>query len=120
MEELRKKYIDFLDKRKADTLQDAETLLKEERKDESNILKAKANIYDIFKAIWDAAEKASTDAESFQAAFLQKAESIPAAWEKSLEIAKQHNDVAKIMIEEAKLSAVKEIKDEFLHRIFQD
>ncbi len=34
-------------------------------------------------------------------------------WEKSLEIAKQHNDTSKIMIEEAKLAAVEEIKLKF-------
>lgn len=113
MNEMRKEFFDFLDERKADTLQEVEKLIKEDRKDESNTLKAKANIYDIFKALWDAAEKASNDKESFKENFLKKAATIPAAWEKSLEIAKQHNDVKKIVIEEAKLSAVKEIKEKF-------
>lgn len=88
-------------------------LAEDDRKDESNLLKAKANIYDIFKAIWIAAEKTTSDKKTFKEEFLKKATQIPSAWQKSLEAAKQHNDTGKIVVEEIKLSAVCEIKEKF-------
>ena len=102
-----------MDERKRMVLSEAADLAGDDRKDESNVLKAKANIYDIFKAIWGAAEKLSKDRDSFKTAFLGKASDIPAVWEKSLEAARLHNDTSKIMIEEAKLAAVEEIKAKF-------
>ena len=113
MENLKCEFFAFLDERKNKTMSEAAALAKDDRKDESNVLKAKANIYDIFKAIWGAAEKLSKDQDSFKTAFLGKSSDIPAAWEKSLEVAKQHNDTFKIVIEEAKLAAVEEIKLKF-------
>lgn len=114
MNELKNTFFAFLDKRKEEITKESELLAKDYRKDESNLLKAKANIYDIFKAIWDAAEKTTADKEAFKEEFLKKAALIPSAWEKSLELAKQHNDTAKIVMEETKLSAVSEIKESFL------
>lgn len=113
MENLKNEFFAFLDERRNQTMSEAADLAGDDRKDESNVLKAKANIYDIFKAIWEAAEKLAENQDSFKTAFLEKASIIPAAWEKSLEVAKQHNDTSKIMIEEAKLAAVEEIKGKF-------
>lgn len=114
MKELKNTFFAFLDTRKEETTKESELLAKDDRKDESNLLKAKANIYDIFKSIWNAAEKTTTDQETFKGEFLKKATQIPSAWEKSLELAKQHNDIGKIVMEETKLSAVYEIKERFL------
>lgn len=112
-EQLRKIFFEFLDERKTAVLKESEDLKLEERKDESNTLKAKANIYDIFKALWDASTKGVSDMQEFQTEFMKKATQIPATWEKSLEVAKAHDDAGKIMIEEAKLAAVAEIKEKF-------
>ena len=49
--ELEKEYFEFLDTRKQQTMTEVLDLIKDDRKDESNVLKAKANIYDIFKAL---------------------------------------------------------------------
>lgn len=113
MKELKNEFFAFLENARQNALEEAETLTKDDRKDEGNILKAKANIYDIFKAIWNAADGMADDKESFCEAFRKKAEMIPSAWVTSLEKAKEHNDTHKILIEEAKLSAVSEIKDKF-------
>ena len=113
MKELKNEFFAFLDNARQNALEEAETLTKDDRKDEGNILKAKANIYDIFKAIWNAADGMADDKESFREAFRKKAEMIPSAWVTSLEKAKEHNDTHKILIEEAKLSAVSEIKEKF-------
>lgn len=113
MKELEKDFFEFLDTRKQEVLSEAAALVKDDRKDESNILKAKANIYDIFKALWTASKNTTSDMDGFKAAFLNKAAAIPSAWEVSLAKAKEHNDTFKVLIEEAKLSAVAEIKGKF-------
>lgn len=77
--ELEKEYFEFLDTRKQQTMTEVLDLIKDDRKDESNVLKAKANIYDIFKDLWNAAKNTSTDMESFKEAFLNKASAIPSA-----------------------------------------
>lgn len=109
-------FIHYLDEKKQETLDESNRLAKEDRKDESNTLKAKSNIYEIFKVVWIATKKSIHEGEDLREQFLLKIENITAPWQKSLEIAKQHDDVAKIVIEEAKLSAVTEIKEQ-LHRI---
>ena len=100
----------WLDERKEATLSEAAALTKDERIDEGNSLKAKANIYDICKAVCGAAVKQSKgmpDADMLVAAFKR----ITDQWRTALDLAKAHNDSRKIMIEEAKLSAADEITD---------
>ena len=98
----------WLDERKTAAIGEAAALSKDERIDEGNSLKAKANIYDICKAVCGATVKQAKDtpdADTLVAAF----ERITDQWRTALELAKAHNDSRKTMIEEAKLSAVDEI-----------
>lgn len=104
-------FFEYLDERKNTVTAEVTKLAGEDRKDESNMLRAKANIYDIFKAIWGACEKMSEGDSTFISTFNGKVEAITLPWGKSLEAAKAHNDVHKVMIEEAKLSAVNEVKE---------
>lgn len=109
-----KDFLEFLAARKDEVTKEADTLIKEERKDESSFLKAKANIYDVFTSITQVAEKsAGEDIERFKKFFEEKADIIPANWRQSLENAKEHNDARKTLIEENKLAAVDEIIDKF-------
>lgn len=110
MNQKEQEFFTFLDTRKQEVLEESKTLAGDHRKDESNVLKAKANIYDIFKAIWGAAKSMSGDDCEFKEVFDKKAAMIPAQWEASLVRARENNDVAKIMIEEAKLAAVAEVR----------
>lgn len=108
----KEEFFTFLDKKKEETMEESRRLEKEERKDESNTLKAKANIYDIFKTVWNAVEGMTQSEEELERLFVTKIQAISTPWEKSLEAAKKHDDVEKIVIEEAKLSAVREIKEQ--------
>ncbi|CRZ33972.1 hypothetical protein DFR55_10863 [Herbinix hemicellulosilytica] len=103
----------FLEQRKAEVLEEAARLIADERKDESNFLKAKANIYDVFKALLGASSKACNDKNAFYADFKKRAETVPAVWRKSLEEASRHGDTKKVLTEEAKLSAADEIIAKF-------
>ena len=49
----------FLERRKAEVLEEASKLAADRRNDESNFLKAKANIYDVFKALLNVSCKAA-------------------------------------------------------------
>ncbi len=101
-------FFEWLDERKADILAKAKVLSDDGRTDESNSLKARANIYDICKAVCGVAAKQGANAptgDGLTAAF----ERVTAPWKNSLEQAKAHDDSHKVMIEEAKFAAVDEI-----------
>ncbi len=110
MSEKGQEFFKYLDDRKAAVLSEVKSLAAEDRTDESNILKAKANIYDISKAVFGVAEKAVSE-EQLRDEFLKKFGNITGQWEKAYEQAKTHDDSYKILVEEAKLSAVSEIKE---------
>ncbi|MBO4653678.1 MAG: hypothetical protein J5649_10225 [Lachnospiraceae bacterium] len=104
-------FYEFLEKRKMAVQADIQALSAEGRSDEANILKAKFNVYDIGKAVFGASAKQAGDAvdTAFPAAFKK----ITDTWQISLDQAKAHGDDRKVLIEEAKLSAVYEISTGF-------
>ena len=112
MNEKEKVFYDFLDEKKAQVLAEVKELASQDRRDESNVLKAKSNIYDICRSVFDVSAKKSTD-DTVKDAFLSTFGNISGQWKISLEQAKAHNDSYKILIEEAKLSAVSEILEKF-------
>ena len=110
MNEQFKLFYNCLDTAKENVLSEAQALSSDGRTDESNSLKAKANIYDICKAVTGAAINQDPDAP-LKYSFVEVFKRITAPWSKSLAAARAHDDARKIMIEEAKLSAVDEIFD---------
>ena len=89
-------------------------LLADDRKDEAVFEKIRANVYNIFRSILDVAvQTCGEDLEKIRDFFLKRVELIPASWHASHETAKQHNDTAKVQIEEIKLAVVQEIRAEF-------
>ncbi|MCR5278651.1 MAG: hypothetical protein K6E19_04335 [Lachnospiraceae bacterium] len=108
MNDKEKELFDFLDEKKAQVLARVQELASQGRIDDSNILKAKSNIYDICRSVFGVAAKQSTDG-TVKAAFLSTFGNITGQWQKSLDQAKAHDDSHKILIEEAKFSAVSEI-----------
>lgn len=115
--EKKDKFVEYLTKEKNQCIEKEKKLLAEERKDEANLCKVEANIYDIFGTIYQVslreAEKAGGDDTKAEEMFLQKAKSVPANWKKSYEIAKEHQDAQKILIEETKLAVVERIMAEY-------
>ena len=109
----------YLKERETAVLEDAARLAAEDRKDESNLLKARATIYGILKSLYGAAEKVSGPEETAIAAdFLDRATNIPAMWRSAMELARSHGDAKRVAVEEAKLAAVDESVAEF-RRIFE-
>ena len=104
-------FYSFLEARKKAVTGDIEALSAAGRTDDANILKAKFNVYDIARSVFDTTAKQSPAAVStaFPALFSR----ITGPWNTSLEAAKAHGDDRKVLIEEAKLSAVTEITARF-------
>ena len=104
-------FYSFLEERKASVLSEITRLAQEGRTDESNVLKAKFNVYDISKAVYNATRAQSKDGagNAFETTF----DKITSPWKSSLEQAKAHGDAHKVLIEEAKFEAVQEINAKF-------
>ena len=89
-------------------------MLAEERGDEADFEKVKANIYDIFRTIFSVAVKAGRgDAEAVKRFFILKIEQIPSNWVSAYNKARQHDDAVKMQIEQIKLDTAREIKETF-------
>ena len=90
-------------------------LIADSRKDEANMMKVKANIYDIFKSMFQLSVKNKPrDPAGISEAFLKKLDSIPQNWMKSYDLARRNQDAVKILVEETKLDTVKEIRNVFM------
>ena len=112
MNEQQRKFESYLDKQIAACKQRSQLLAEDDRMDEGNFEKVRANVYEIFKTILSVAERVcGGDDSAKRAFFLQKAEQIPADWAASYEKAKQSGDIAKMYIESIKLDTIREIKD---------
>ena len=110
MNEKEKLFYEFLEERKSQVQAEVNELAAQDRTDESNILKAKFNIYDIANAVLGASSKSSPE-DKLKEAFLKTFGNISRQWKRAQEQAKAHDDSYKILIEEAKFSAVTEILD---------
>ena len=68
----------------------------------------------IFRTVLGVAvDTCGEDTEKIRDFFLKRIDLIPVSWHASYDAAKQHNDTAKVQIEEIKLAVVQEIKAEF-------
>ncbi len=120
MNEQHQKFESYLDKQILACKQRSELLTTDDRVDEGNFEKIRANVYEIFKTILSVSEKVcGKDDLARKQFFLQKAEQIPLSWTTSYEKAKQHGDTAKLHIESIKLDTIREIKDMFM-RIWEE
>ncbi len=112
MKEQQRKFESYLEEQIKACRQRSKLLAEEDRVDEGNFEKVRANVYEIFKTILSAAERVcGKDDSAKRCFFLQKAEQIPTNWRASYEKAQQNGDVEKIHIESIKLDTIQEIKD---------
>ncbi|MDE6261023.1 MAG: hypothetical protein K2M42_09240 [Oscillospiraceae bacterium] len=112
MNEQQRKFESYLDERIAACKRRGQLLAEDDRMDEGNFEKVRANVYEIFKTILSVAERVCGEEDGAKRDFfLQKAEQIPTSWTASYEKAKQSGDVEKMHIERIKLDTIQEIKD---------
>lgn len=104
----------YLDAAIARCAEREKALIADERKDEAIFEKIRANVYNIYRTILGvAAQNCGGDEGRVREFFMKQIDHIPASWRATYETAKQHNDTAKVQIEEIKLAVVQEIKTEF-------
>lgn len=115
MSEQQQKFVSYLDGRIAACKQRGKQLTEDDRADEGNLEKIRANVYDIFKTVLSVAGRVcGGDGSAERDFFLQKTEEIPAGWKASYEKARQNGDARKMHIEGIKLDTVREIRDRYL------
>ena len=108
------KFTAYFDAALARCAEQENALITDERKDEAIFEKIRANVYNVFRTILGVAvDTCGEDTEKIRDFFLYRIDQIPASWSAAYETAKQHDDTAKVQIEEIKLAVVQEIKAEF-------
>ncbi len=89
----------------------AAALNADNRADEAVFEKIRMNVFDIFRTVYNAGEKASGSDPEKQVDFLRKRlEEIPSNWRTTLETARSHGNSEKAHIEQLKLDVVAEIQ----------
>ncbi len=122
IQELTLRYYAFIESKKKQCEKEYENLKKDNRKDEADHEKIKENIYEIFEVLFkthvNQLEKLFISEEDklqkLKVEYLNRFETIPKSWVTRLELAKKHNDVANIVIEELKLQVAQGLKDQFM------
>ena len=108
-----KQFIEYIDKSVVKLEKEEKDLITSERKDESNLVKIKLNIYGVCKTIFEVVSKTSGQNDR-KDVYLTKLDNLSQSWKTSYEKANQHQDVTKLVIEEIKLQTLEEIRNKFL------
>lgn len=106
-------FIALLEEREKILQKKERALAESDRKDEANMVKIQMNIYGVCKTVFEVMER-THEAGAVKAAYLQKLEGFRDGWKASLDKAKSHDDVEKIVVEELKLEALADVKNTFL------
>ncbi len=111
MDEQKQKFESYLVEQIAACRQRSKLLAEDGRMDEGNFEKIRANIYEIFKTIFSAAERVcGKDDVAVRRFFMEKVEQIPTSWTAAYEAAQQNGDVERMHMERIKLDAIREIR----------
>ena len=80
------------------------------RSDEAKFERIRVNVYDLFRTAVQAIHRAQPNEAAAWQMFEQRMEDIPAAWQRSRDLAQQHGDAEKAYIERVKLEAAEDIR----------
>lgn len=112
MEEKIAKMNAYFDAQIALCRQRGDALLSDDRTDEANFEKVRANVYDIFRTILSVARTRGDEA-AVRAFFAEKLEQIPSNWHRAHENAVAHGDVVAQNLEAIKLDTLSGISTTF-------
>ena len=85
----------------------------DERKDEAVLEKIRGNIYDVFKTVLLAAQKAKSEESDQKEFFRNNLNNIPRGWKIAYEQAEKNGDSVKVLQEKVKLEALSEIEEAY-------
>lgn len=107
-------FIKFLDD-SVDGLKQEETeLINSDRKDESDIVKVKINIFRMCKAIYKTVSR-QCKKENVRDVFCKRLDEFTSNWERSYEKALKFDDAKKVLVERTKLDTLQYISNYFLN-----
>ncbi|MBQ1840785.1 MAG: hypothetical protein II128_05555 [Atopobiaceae bacterium] len=109
MEELMRE----LEAKVAKATQSAAALKAEDRIDDANLEKIRANVYGIFVSVLQAAAKQSSDEAERRAFFERNLERIPSGWRIARDKAEERGDTVRLVQEDVKLAALDEVEQAF-------
>lgn len=90
----------WLDEQAACLREESKKLTADDRRDEGNLVKIRANVYEICKSVLQVLDRGKAKA---------KLTELHDTWSKSLEMARGHDDVRQTVIEEIKMETLAEI-----------
>ena len=107
-------FTSFLDQRAADIQKTVVQLNEDHRIDEANFEKIRANIFQqVIKTVFLALQRTPRTEQELRALMDGRLVMFEETWKSSLAKAREHNDEKRILQEEVKLEALKEIRQKF-------
>lgn len=103
----------FLDQRTGDVQKKIVQLNQDHRNDEANFEKIRANIFQVIKTVFLAYQKTPGTEQGLQAFMDARLTMFQETWTGFLETAREHNDEKRVLQEQVKLEAMKEIRQKF-------
>lgn len=107
------RYVEYIDQAVEQLQQEEKMLAATDRKDESNLVKIRINVYGICKSIYQVFAQSKTG-ENLKSTYLEKVDSLAVGWQESKNKAQEFQVTDKVVIEEIKLQALAELRLEFL------
>ena len=108
-----KKFIEYIDKSVERLQQEEKILAATDRKDESNLVKIRINVYGICKNVYQVFAQ-SKAGEALKNTYLEKIDGFAIGWQEAKDKAQEFHVVDKVVIEEIKLQTLADIRLEFL------
>ena len=108
-----KAFLKYIDKTVENLKQEEEKLASTDRKDEANLVKVRINVYGICKTVYQVFAQ-NKEGKVLANAYLEKLDSLEEGWQASQKKAKEYDAVEKAVIEEIKLQAIADIRQQFL------
>jgi hypothetical protein len=107
------KFIEYIDQAVERLQREEKMLAATDRKDESNLVKIRINVYGICKSIYRVFAQSKLG-DSLKSAYLDKLDSLAVGWQESKNKAQEFNAVDKMIIEDIKLQTLANVRLEFL------
>ncbi len=108
-----KRFIEYIDHSVEELQQEEKMLAATDRKDESNLVKIRINVYGICKSVYQVFAQTKAE-EMLKNTYLEKLDSLAIGWQEARDKAQEFQVVDKAVIEDIKLQTLAEVRLEFL------
>lgn len=106
-------FLIWLDKAAASLEQEAAALKAAGCADEANLVRIRINIHQIARTLYQVCQRTAPGA-AFRAAYLAKLDALIPSWIAARDLAAQHDDQCRVVIEETKLETLRMLRIRYL------